>query len=72
MRASILNLRAGVFDVQGRRVRDLWMQNPGTGTYVFDWVGTNSQGSRLSSGRYWIRLSGPGRSQAIDLLMPKQ
>jgi hypothetical protein len=65
-------LSVGVFDVQGRRVRDLWTQNLGTGTYYFDWDGTNSQGNRVSSGRYWIMLSGPGQSRSIGVLMLKR
>lgn len=49
-------VRAGVYDVQGRRIRTLLDQFQVSGNHSLTWGGT-ARGVRVPNGVYWIRLS---------------
>jgi len=61
-------VQLGVYDLGGRLVRRLMdgERQAGTGTVV--WDGTGDSGSRLGTGVYFVRLTGPGISAARALV----
>jgi Calx-beta domain-containing protein/beta-propeller uncharacterized protein DUF5122 len=57
-------VRLGLFDLQGRLVRDLERQaNKGPGRYVLPWDGRGDDGRRLKAGIYFLRFEAGGFSQ---------
>jgi flagellar hook assembly protein FlgD len=46
-----------VYDVHGRRVRELLRQRPSTGQVVVSWDGRDDAGREVSSGVYFYRLT---------------
>ncbi len=48
-----------VFDILGRRVRDLANGDLGPGTHSFSWDGEDSEGTDLASGVYFLRVTAP-------------
>ena len=65
-------VRVEIYDVQGRLVRRLLDGTPGAASVArLRWDGRDQQGRRLSSGRYWARVTrlfGSG-SDTTPLLM---
>jgi hypothetical protein len=55
--ASEGNLSLAVFDLQGKRVRQLAAGVWESGTHAFAWDGTDEAGHRAASGTYLIRLA---------------
>jgi flagellar hook assembly protein FlgD len=51
----------GVYDVSGRRVRELSRGWYGSGARVVGWDGRDSAGARAPAGVYLVRLSAGGR-----------
>jgi hypothetical protein len=49
-------VRLGLFDLQGRRVRDLERATKGPGRYTVQWDGRGDHGERLKAGIYFLRL----------------
>jgi hypothetical protein len=62
-------IRLGVFDVTGRRVRDLaagWLP---AGNHQISWDGLDARGVPLSSGMYWLRLDTPDLRETRELVL---
>ena len=49
-----------VYDVSGRRVRELWRGDAVRGEHRMEWDGRDGEGRLLSSGVYFLRLEGMG------------
>ncbi len=59
-------LRMGVYDVNGRRMRQL--ESPVTdGVRVIAWDGRDDAGSRLGSGVYFLKIDTPGFEQSVKI-----
>lgn len=60
----------GVYDVTGRRVRELVHGSLGAGSHAIAWDGDGTGGTRVGAGVYWARLEFEGRtlSRRIALL----
>jgi hypothetical protein len=59
-------LRMGVYDVSGRRMRELG--SPVTdGVRVVAWDGRDDAGSRLGSGVYFLKIDTPGFEQSVKI-----
>lgn len=58
-----------IFDIQGRLIKILAKENIQAGAYYIDWDGTDSNGSRLSSGVYYITMTGEGLRQNLKVVM---
>lgn len=50
-------VRAEIFDLRGRKVRDLFDQQFTPGVHEQDWDGTDDRGRAVASGTYLLRLS---------------
>ncbi len=48
-----------VFDILGRRIRDLAEGDLGPGTHSFSWDGRNSGGADVASGVYFLQVTAP-------------
>jgi flagellar hook assembly protein FlgD len=51
--------RASLFDAQGRRVRSFEAVR-GEGFHTVDWDGADQAGNRVSTGVYFLKVTGPG------------
>jgi len=58
-----------VFDVRGRRVRDLVGSNRPAGNYRASWDGTNENGRSVPAGVYFIRLETEGQQRTRKVLL---
>jgi aminopeptidase N len=58
-----------VYDGAGRKVRMLVAGNPGLGTHRVTWDGTNEAHSRVASGVYFCRLTGPQLNNQLKLVV---
>ena len=56
------DVRLDVFDVQGRRVRELVSTRLDAGSHTVDWDGRDDRGNSLASGLYFYRLAQGGES----------
>lgn len=52
-------VRLGIFDVTGRRVRELMSGTLPAGRHAVTWDGRNAAGERVAAGIYFCRLSAP-------------
>jgi len=68
-RETRLNL--GVFDVNGRRVRELASGVEPAGEHALRWDGTDAGGAAVPSGLYFLRLETPGRSLSLHVVMTR-
>jgi hypothetical protein len=50
------NITLSIYDVKGRRIRDIYEGMLDRGDYVFEWNGCNKQKKKVSSGVYLLRL----------------
>jgi hypothetical protein len=57
-----------VFDVTGRRVRDLVNRHVEAGPQAVVWDGRDAQGSRVASGVYLVRLTAGGESVSREIV----
>jgi hypothetical protein len=53
-----------IFDLAGRRVRNLLAESRGAGTHVTSWDGTSDEGMAMPSGSYFYRLESHGSKLA--------
>ena len=60
-----------VFDLKGRRVRQLHQGALPAGSHDFTWDGRNEGGRPLSSGVYFARLMGEATDQVVKITMLK-
>jgi FG-GAP-like repeat/FlgD Ig-like domain len=51
-------VRIAVFDVAGRRVRDLFQGELAAGERMVTWDGRNDTGARVGAGVYWVEMNG--------------
>jgi hypothetical protein len=58
--ASGAKMSVEVFDVQGRRVKQVYSGNPDPGFHELHWDGTNTSGQRVSSGIYFLQVDSAG------------
>ncbi len=63
-------MRVGVYDLSGRRVRDLFDGDAGTGIYEFTWDGRADGGGLMPAGLYMLRTEvQTGRRRYTELRM---
>ena len=58
-----------IYDLRGRRVRDLVDEDLGAGRHVRDWDGRDDAGQALPSGVYFVRLGGGDASETMKLTL---
>jgi hypothetical protein len=68
---SLSNTSLDIFDIQGRRVKQLINEVLSSGNYVVRWDGTNQTNELLPSGIYFYRLSNNGYKSIGKMLMIK-
>ena len=59
-----------IFDVEGRRIRDLFNGLLDQGRAV-NWDGRNDAGAEVSSGTYFVRVVTPSRTGTAKLTLVK-
>ena len=62
-------MRLAVFEVTGRRVRDLVRSTLGPGVHRAVWDGRDARGERLGSGIYFYRLEAQGSSVVRKMVL---
>ncbi|MBI5838043.1 MAG: hypothetical protein HZB25_12465 [Candidatus Eisenbacteria bacterium] len=62
-------VRLGVYDVTGRRVRELVRGVRGTGEHAGRWDGRDGSGAPVSAGLYLVRLEAEGRTLSMRLTL---
>jgi len=62
------NTRVEVYDIQGRKVNTL-LDESVSGNQRLSWDGTNSGGSKLSSGLYFITITSEGRKASLKVVL---
>jgi hypothetical protein len=67
--ANAGRVQLGVYDVSGRLVRRLVDGERSAGTATVVWNGMNESGSRLGTGIYFIRLTGPGIQETRKVVL---
>ncbi len=67
--AEPARVRATVLDAAGRRVRDLGARELGAGPHAIVWDLRDARGTRVASGRYFLKLSASGRSVAGSIIV---
>ena len=58
-------VEVAIYDVLGRRVRQLMQGARTQGEHTVTWDGRNEQGTRVSSGLYLVRMLGEGNRQPV-------
>ena len=53
---TAVNVTLRIYDVDGRRIRNLVATRQGPGLFTSEWNGTNNRGQRVASGIYFYRL----------------
>jgi flagellar basal-body rod modification protein FlgD len=61
-------IQVGVFDVQGRRLRDLAQGTLDAGIHTFTWDGRDAAGGVASTGPYFIRMTAGGESRTVKVI----
>jgi hypothetical protein len=64
-------VRLGVYDVQGRCVRELADDRRPAGQYAATWDGRNGKGTELPSGIYFLRLELAGEATAQKIVLQR-
>jgi hypothetical protein len=64
-------VRLGVYDVQGRCVRELGHDRQATGQHAATWDGRNAAGAELPSGIYFVRLELAGQVTAQKVVLQR-
>lgn len=59
--------RLTIYDLRGRRVRDLFRGAQGSGSHVAVWDGRDSKGSPAAAGVYLVRLEAGGLSRTLKV-----
>jgi hypothetical protein len=65
------DVKAEVFDLQGRRVAVLAERPFGPGAHVLPWDGRDATGLQAARGLYFVRLALPGRTWGLRLLLDR-
>jgi hypothetical protein len=65
------DVKAEVFDLQGRRLAVLADRPFGPGAHVLPWDGRDATGLKAARGLYFARLSLPGRTWGLRLLLDR-
>ncbi|KAA3598431.1 MAG: T9SS C-terminal target domain-containing protein [Calditrichaeota bacterium] len=65
------NVHLQIFDINGRLVKELANSKMNAGFYNFDWNGTDSNGTKVSSGIYFYKLETEGFSQTKKMIFLK-
>ncbi|UCH83418.1 MAG: T9SS type A sorting domain-containing protein, partial [Candidatus Latescibacterota bacterium] len=60
-----------VYDVQGRKIKQLVDEVRGPGQFTAEWNGTNVNGSRVSTGVYFYRIEAGSFVQTRKMVMLK-
>jgi hypothetical protein len=68
---SRLHVSLTVFDVQGRKIKQLVNEVKTPGQYTAEWNGTNADGSRVSTGVYFYRIEAGSFVQTKKMVMLK-
>ena len=58
-----------VYDVRGRKVREVFRGVPSPGLNEFRWDGLDASGREVSAGVYFSKLQGGGNSEAVKLVL---
>ena len=66
-----VSLRLGVYDLQGRRVRDLFSGELPSGWHEWIWDGRDDGGRRQASGVYFLHARGGGETRTGKMLLVK-
>jgi hypothetical protein len=61
--------RMELFDVRGRLVDEIFERHWGQGDWTVSWDGRGPEGRPLRSAVYWLRLAGPGGSDARSIVL---
>jgi len=69
--ANTQEVRLAVYDVQGRLVRSLVDGVETAGVHEVKWAGRDDRGQPVSSGIYFVRLSGEGRVATGKIVLAK-
>src|SRR5262249_2376601 len=64
-------VEAGVFDVRGRLVRSIRSGMFPAGSHELLWDGRRNDGSRASSGVYWLRIRAGQEERSLKLIIAR-
>ncbi|KAA3598429.1 MAG: T9SS C-terminal target domain-containing protein [Calditrichaeota bacterium] len=68
---QVSNVQLQIFNVKGRLVKELANSKMNVGFYNFDWNGTDSNGTKVSSGIYFYKLETEGFIQTKKMILLK-
>jgi len=60
-------LHLSVYDLKGRKVRELLQTRKSAGTFELTWDATDDKGKKLASGIYFVRMRLDGKSYSKKL-----
>jgi hypothetical protein len=63
---------AGIYDVAGRRVRELFSETRAAGQYPITWDGRDDRGERLASGVYFACVRAAGKTYTGRVVLMRQ
>jgi hypothetical protein len=65
------DVRAAIYDVNGKLVRPVWNGELPSGTTILEWDGLDHDGVRVASGVYFLRVDSAGMSKTLKLVVLK-
>jgi len=65
------DVNAVIYDLSGRRVRDVWSGALPRGINALHWTGINNAGQRVASGVYFLRIEADGSATTLKLVLIK-
>jgi hypothetical protein len=65
------NARAVIYDLSGRKVKDLWSGWMHRGINALNWRGDSESGQRVASGVYFLRIEAAGEVTTLKLVLVK-
>lgn len=65
------DIKITIYDINGRQIKKLYIQNESTGHHTFKWNGMNQQGHVVSSGIYFFSVQAGAREKSIKMLLIK-
>jgi hypothetical protein len=63
------HVRAGVYDLSGRRIRMLGDEDMASGRYNLIWDGKDQSGREVATGVYYLKVEIPGSAQSRKMLL---
>ncbi len=69
--ANATNVEIVVYDMLGRKVRDLYTGKQTAGSYEIDWNGTDKAGNLVPSGAYFVKMNADHRTLVEKVLFIK-